>query len=184
MSNELFMALIRGINVGKANRIAMSDLKALCHDLGFKNTLSILNSGNLIFEAESGSSKSPGEALEVGIRERFGIETGNVILSRGHFQAILEDIPAEFDTCDPSKTLVAIPQQAFDATETHSFLSEHVHDPERLWIGHHGLYLDCPSGIHKSRLVQQVDRFFKKAITSRNLKTIERIRTQVVNWSS
>ena len=46
------IALFRGINVGKAKRIAMAELKAMFEDLGFSNVRTLLNSGNVVFEAE------------------------------------------------------------------------------------------------------------------------------------
>ena len=44
----MHVALLRGINVGKAKRIAMSDLRALCESLGYGNVKTLLNSGNVV----------------------------------------------------------------------------------------------------------------------------------------
>ena len=46
-----YLALFRGINVGKARRIAMADLRALLEDLGFTQVKTLLNSGNAVFTA-------------------------------------------------------------------------------------------------------------------------------------
>ena len=46
------IALLRGINVGKAKRIAMADVRALFADLGFTEVATLLNSGNVVFTAE------------------------------------------------------------------------------------------------------------------------------------
>ncbi|HSD71146.1 MAG TPA: DUF1697 domain-containing protein, partial [Thermoanaerobaculia bacterium] len=40
------VALIRGINVGRAKRVAMADLRALVGDLGYGDVRTLLNSGN------------------------------------------------------------------------------------------------------------------------------------------
>lgn len=50
-----FIALIRGINVGGHKKLAMSDLKSICESLGFTNVKTLLNSGNVIFDAKSAS---------------------------------------------------------------------------------------------------------------------------------
>ena len=42
------VALLRGINVGRAKRIAMADLRALVEGLGFGEVRTLLNSGNAI----------------------------------------------------------------------------------------------------------------------------------------
>src|SRR6478736_4542725 len=45
------VALLRGINVGKAKRIAMADLRKLCEGLGYEDVSTLLNSGNIVFSA-------------------------------------------------------------------------------------------------------------------------------------
>jgi len=47
----MHVALIRGINVGKAKRVAMADLRALLVELGYGEPRTLLNSGNVVFEA-------------------------------------------------------------------------------------------------------------------------------------
>ena len=44
-----YVALFRGINVGKAKRIAMADLRALLGKLGYTDVQTLLNSGNAVF---------------------------------------------------------------------------------------------------------------------------------------
>ena len=43
------IALLRGINVGNAKRIAMADLKAVVESLGGTGVKTLLNSGNVVF---------------------------------------------------------------------------------------------------------------------------------------
>jgi uncharacterized protein (DUF1697 family) len=43
------VALIRGINVGRAKRVAMADLRALVESLGCSDVRTLLNSGNIVF---------------------------------------------------------------------------------------------------------------------------------------
>ncbi len=47
------VALLRGVNVGKAKRIAMSDLRATFEGLGFERVRTLLASGNVVFEAKA-----------------------------------------------------------------------------------------------------------------------------------
>ena len=43
------VALLRGINVGKAKRVAMADLRGLMEELGYTEVRTLLNSGNVVF---------------------------------------------------------------------------------------------------------------------------------------
>lgn len=44
--------LLRGVNVGKGNRLAMADLRAVLHGLGCQDVSTYLNSGNALVRAE------------------------------------------------------------------------------------------------------------------------------------
>ena len=50
------IALLRGMNVGKAKRIAMADLKAVVESLGGINVKTLLNSGNVVFTTKRSMS--------------------------------------------------------------------------------------------------------------------------------
>jgi uncharacterized protein (DUF1697 family) len=49
MTSQRYIALIRGINVGRAKRVAMADLRKLVEELGYDDVRSVLNSGNVVF---------------------------------------------------------------------------------------------------------------------------------------
>lgn len=46
-----YIAFLRGINVGK-HKVPMAELKSLLENMGFKNVITLLNSGNVILEAD------------------------------------------------------------------------------------------------------------------------------------
>jgi len=69
------IGLIRGINVGRAKRVAMADLRALVTDLGFTDVRTLLNSGNVVLSttlgdaasaAASGAAQGPASPAQAG----------------------------------------------------------------------------------------------------------------------
>ena len=74
------VALIRGINVGKAKRVAMADLKALVEELGHREVATLLNSGNVVFTAAGGRPAEAASRIEeaMGKRFRFGRSSDSV----------------------------------------------------------------------------------------------------------
>ena len=52
-----YTLLLRGINVGGKNKVAMADLKADLAGLGFENPISYINSGNLFFDSQEHEKK-------------------------------------------------------------------------------------------------------------------------------
>src|SRR4029453_11384265 len=69
------VAFLRGINVGRAKRVAMSDLRKLVEDLGYRDVVTRLNSGNVVFTVPGGARGDPAARIERGIAERLGVSS-------------------------------------------------------------------------------------------------------------
>ena len=54
-----FIALLRGVNVGKGKRVPMAELRDLLSGLGFAEVTTLLNSGNAVFRATGSSPAKP-----------------------------------------------------------------------------------------------------------------------------
>lgn len=63
------VALLRGINVGGRNRLAMADLRAIAADLGYRDIATYIQSGNLLFATEQTAARV-GPELEAAIAKR------------------------------------------------------------------------------------------------------------------
>ena len=62
------IALLRGINVGKAKRVAMADLRKLVEKLGYTDVRTLLNSGNVVFKSSSSDTAKAASADREGAR--------------------------------------------------------------------------------------------------------------------
>ena len=69
------VALLRGINVGGRNKVAMADLRQVAADLGFTDVSTYIQSGNLLFAADERDTAGMAAALERRIAE-FGLKFG------------------------------------------------------------------------------------------------------------
>ena len=69
------IALLRGINVGTAKQVAMSDLKTLFTKLGLEDVQSLLRTGNLVFRGGARSGAQLEKLLETETKKRLGLET-------------------------------------------------------------------------------------------------------------
>ena len=54
---DVFVALLRGVNVGGKNMISMKSLKASFEELGFKDVSTYITSGNIIFRSKEGDAR-------------------------------------------------------------------------------------------------------------------------------
>jgi uncharacterized protein (DUF1697 family) len=168
------VALFRGINVGRAKRVAMADLRALVEGLGYGDVRTLLNSGNVVFTA---SGKAPGDAadrIEKGLAARLGVSARVTVLSAAELAAAVAENPLLEVARDPSRLLVAVLNDPADRRRLQP-LAEQDWAPEALAVGARVAYLWCPEGGLASRAFEAVGRVLGDAVTTRNWATLTKL---------
>jgi len=89
----VFVALLRGINVGGNNKIDMKRLKLTFEQAGMRDVVTYINSGNIIFSASERSKKELSRVLEEAIQHDFGLQIKVVIRSVDDVRVIINAIP-------------------------------------------------------------------------------------------
>ena len=168
------VALLRGINVGKAKRVAMSELRALVTDLGYLQVRTLLNSGNVLFTVPRGFRGSPARRIQGEIVRRLGVTSRVTVLTVAQLAQIVGDNPLGKSGYDPSRLLVAILANPTDRSQLMPLASEDW-APEAFAAGSRASYLWCAGGILKSPLAQRISRLLGDAITTRNWATITQL---------
>lgn len=163
------IALIRGINVGKAHRVAMADLRSLMEGLGFENVRTLLNSGNVVFSARS--HRSIGPNIEKALAESLGVTAKVILLTAEELASIVAQNPLLQHMKDPSRLILALAASADDCKRLHPLL-EQDWSPDRLAIQGRAAYLWCENGVLESKLQTAASRLLKDATTARNWSTI------------
>ena len=100
MTTTKFVALLRGINVGGKNLIAMPDLVACFHDGGYPDARSVVQSGNVLFNAAAPSQPELEGALERMLEDRFGLPLVVVVRSRDELAATIAAAPADHGSAE------------------------------------------------------------------------------------
>src|SRR5690349_2111143 len=102
-----FVALLRAVNLGPHNKIAMTDLKAVAESVGLLHARTVLQSGNLVFQAKAQSSASLEKVLEAALVKKLQLKTPVVVRSAVEWRAALDanPFPKEAKT-DPSHLLL------------------------------------------------------------------------------
>lgn len=171
------IALLRGINVGRAKRIAMADLRSLTEDLGFTEVRTLLNSGNVLFQATRRSNTAIASAFEAAIRRRFGFAVPVVVLSHNELNTVVAENSLPHVGSDPAKLLVAFGNGPATLRKAKVLLEEQW-EPEALVLGSRAAYLWCANGIIQSRLAQALSRVTGNATTTRNWATVLKLHKQ------
>ena len=171
------IALLRGINVGGHNRIAMSDLKELLAELGFPGAKSLLQTGNLIFECDNRTGADLQRNLEVEIEGRLGLLVDCVIRTADQWRSVVSRNPFPKEAQrDPGHLLIMFFKLAPQA-QLLKALQLNIPGPERICADGRQLYLVYPDGIRRSKLTNSlIERKLGLRGTARNWNTVLRLR--------
>ena len=88
-----YIALLRGINISGKNKISMSELKNEFEKLEYKNVITYLNSGNVIFESCITAKEIIKENIEKKIREKFDLDISTFIITKDELEELLKNQP-------------------------------------------------------------------------------------------
>jgi len=168
------IALIRGINVGRAKRVAMADLRALVEDLGYGDVRTLLTSGNIVFTAPRAAAGDAAARIEKALAMKLGVSARVTVLTAAELAAAIADNPLLQIADDPSRFLVAVLNNPADRPKLNSLMKQDW-AAEVLAIGARVAYLWCADGILASRLLEAVSRLLGDAITTRNWATVMKL---------
>src|SRR4029077_10069090 len=118
------VALLRGINVGRAKRLGMVELREVVESLGHTNVRTLLNSGNVVFDAKRGSLPAIARSLEAAIQTRFGFAAPVIVVTAAEVDAIVRANPLTRAPDDPSRYLVAFLPSAAALVKARPLLAE------------------------------------------------------------
>ena len=168
------VALLRGINVGTAKRVAMADLRAMVEGLGYREVRTLLNSGNVVFTGPDAAPAKAAARIEAALVEQLGISARVTVLTAAEVAAAVRQNPLGKIADDPSRLLVTVLNDPADRKRLQPLVRQDW-APEALALGTRVAYLWCADGILDSRLWKAVERALGKGVTSRNWSTILKI---------
>ncbi len=172
------IALLRGINVGKAKRVAMADLRALMEGLGHANVRTLLNSGNVVFDAKSGTPATLAKQLRAAVLAECGVDCEVIVKSAADLAAAIAEHPLRKHADDDARMLVMFTQEASALAELKA-LEASDWAPEAFAAGRHAAWLWCASGIIESRVAKAVGKVLKERGTARNWATVLKLQAMV-----
>ncbi len=164
------VALIRGINVGKAKRISMAVLRTLVEALGFSDVKTLLNSGNVVFTNRAAQEKAAAK-IEKGLKATLGVAARVTVVTAADIATVVADNPLLKVADNPSRTFVAFLNDAADLAEVKPLVAQKWGN-EKLALGNRVVYFWCPDGILESPLAKAIAKALGNGVTTRNWATV------------
>jgi uncharacterized protein (DUF1697 family) len=157
-----FVALLRAVNVGGIGKLPMSELKAMCEELGFTSVRTYIASGNVVF-----ASRKSEAAVKAALEKRLAAYAGKavrVMVRRATEMAhVLANNP--FPKAAPNRTIAVFLD---GAPPKDTLATVRGGKDEEIKLGAREIYVQYGEGMAKSKLVIPA----AKAGTARNMNTV------------
>lgn len=170
-----YVVLLRGINVGKAKRIAMADLRAVLTAESYEGVVTVLQSGNILLDA-SVSGASLASAVQAAVQREFGMAVDVVVRTRGQVEAVAAKNPFGQVADDGSRYLVGFMSEPAQPVLIQWLASLDL-TPDQFLFDDTEFYVWCPRGILDSPVHAALAKVKAPGtvITMRNWNTVGKI---------
>jgi len=174
-SPQIFVALLRGVNVGGNNMISMTSLKQSFEEAGFTDVKTYINSGNIIFKTSEADQRKLEKRIEQMLSKDYDLDSKVVVRSLSEMERLVESLPGNWDgdsgwrynviflrhSIDSEKILADVPAKAD--------IEEVVYRPGTL------LWSAQVENINRTNMAKLASRKIYRDMTIRNLNTTKKL---------
>ncbi len=171
-----YVAFLRGINVGGHHKVPMLELKKEFEKLGFKNIITLLNSGNILFDTVSSDIEKLEETVAIHLEKYFDFPIPTIIRKSEMIIELLHNKP--FKTIKVTKDIRLYVSFLKENREPHLKLPWISSDNSYQILDYNDktIYSVLDLSLSKTpKAMKVIEQFYGKNITTRNWNTIERI---------
>jgi uncharacterized protein (DUF1697 family) len=157
-----FIALLRAVNVGGTGKLPMSELKAMCEELGFSSVRTYIASGNVVF-----SSRKSEAAIKSALEKRLAAYAGKPVGVLVRNAAEMAEVSAKnpFPKAAPNRTMAIFLDEA---PPKDTIATVRGRTDEEIKLGKREIYVHYGEGMGQSKLAIPA----AKTGTARNMNTV------------
>ena len=169
-----YVALLRGINLGSHNKVAMPALRTLVEGLGYDDVSTYIQSGNVVLTTTESAAKV-GSALQKAIAKEFGIDVAVVVRTRSQMKKVVDGNPYRKKAKDVGHLHVVYLAGKPAAAKVKALTNADWGDDEVAVKGTEA-YLHLPNGYGRAKLNNMlVEKQLGVAGTARNWRTTTKL---------
>jgi len=172
MRQVVYVALVRGINVGGKTRVAMAALRGTCESVGCEDVVTYIQSGNVVLKSTLSAHRLR-TVLEGAFARDFGFDPAVMIRTAKELAAVVSNNP--YPGADDRTVHVGFLPETPSAA-TRNCLAAIDCAPEELTLVRRDVYLHLPYGMGRAALPVQMERCLRPTpITVRNWRTVMKL---------
>lgn len=173
----LYIALLRGINVGGHKVIKMADLKRVFESIGLKQVKTYIQIGNIVFESEEGINFLK-DRIQSEIKKEFDFDVPVMLRTHDEFINIIKQCPYEVHSLLEGESVhIAFLANVLSEEESSQLLT-FKSELEDCYIDEKVVYLFFKNSIRNSKLMNQFQKLHTPA-TVRNWRTVNKLKAIV-----
>lgn len=171
-----YIALLRGINLGGNNLIKMEALRAEFEELGFKNVVSYINSGNLAFDTAKSSEKKLSDKIEKSVEAMIGRKINVMIREQSDIEKVVAKDPFKGKYESHKEMHVLFMKDEMPA-DKEKLLLEQQTDDEKIVVHGREIYCHLKRGVAESVLLGKmfIEKKLQVSTTARNWRTVQKL---------
>ena len=167
----IYVALLRGINVGGNKKVEMAKLKKVFEGLGFSGVSTYINSGNVIFEADEVEVV----LIENALKQTFGFEIKVLVRDLKNIAKLCKAVPAEWSNDAQQKTDVLFLWDDFDSKASLELIKANPDVDTLKYVSGAIVWHVDREHYAQSGMRQFIGTTIYKNMTARNINTVRRL---------
>lgn len=171
----IYLALLRGINVGGNAKVDMKKLKAACESLGFHDVTTYINSGNVIFTYPKTNAQKLASMIETVIQKDFGFAVPVVVREYAQIKRVVAALSPSWKNDGGQKTDILFLWDAFDTQKSVELLTLTKGVDDVIYVPGAILWHIDRKDYTKSGMHKFIGTPLYKNMTARNVNTVRKL---------
>src|SRR5829696_1151079 len=171
----VFVALLRGVNVGGNNMISMTSLKKSFEAMGFTGVLTYINSGNIIFKSKETDARKLERKIEQMLSKEYQLDSKVVVRTLSEMEKLVQSLPRTWTGDSNWRYNVIFLRHSIDSEkilaelDVKKDIEEVVYRPGTL------LWSAQVSDLNRTNMLKLSSRKMYQDMTIRNLNTTRKL---------
>ena len=172
---NVFVALLRGVNVGGNNMISMSALKKSFEGMGFAQVTTYINSGNIVFKTKEADARKLERKIEQMMAKEYKLDSKVVVRDLSEMERLVKSLPSDWTDDSTRRFNVIFLRHTIDSKDiladlpANSDIEEIVYRPGTL------LWSAQMTEWNRTSLAKLSSRKLFQDMTVRNLNTTKKL---------
>jgi uncharacterized protein (DUF1697 family) len=171
----VFVALLRGVNVGGNNMISMKSLKESFTTMGFKQVTTYINSGNIVFKSKDDDARRLEIKIEKMLSRDYQLESKVVVRSLPEMEKLVKSLPQSSDAASSWRHNVIFLRHTIDSEKILADLPTKSDIEEIVYRQGTVLWSAQATKLNQTNMAKLSSRKIFRDMTVRNLNTTKKL---------